>query len=111
MKSFRPLLVLFFAWSLPMLALAATAIQDPTGLGTISRFIEKTLMAMVRIGSVVVALFILIAGYMFAAARGNPGKLSEAKENFVYVFIGALLILGAWVIATVIGGTVNQILS
>ena len=109
MKSFRPLLVLFFAWSLPVLALAA-GIENPIGVSTISQFIEKTLMAMVRIGSVVVALFILIAGYMFAAARGNPGKLSEAKENFFYVFIGALLILGAWVIATVIVGTVNQIL-
>jgi len=42
-------------------------------------------------------------------ARGNSSKLDEAKKNFVYVIIGALLILGAWVIATLIGGTVTQL--
>lgn len=85
-------------------------ICNPVDVDTISQFIELVLRAMVRIGGVVVALFILIAGYMFVAARGNVNKLQEARENFWYVFLGAILILGAWVIATVIEGTVVQIL-
>jgi hypothetical protein len=47
---------------------------------------------------------------MYVAARGNAGKITEAHENFKYVIYGAILILGAWVIATIIGGTVTQIL-
>ena len=64
---------------------------------------------MVQVGLPVVALFMLIAGYKFVSARGNSSKLDEAKQNFVYVVIGATLILGAWVIATLIGNTVTQI--
>ena len=85
-------------------------IQNPVGVDSISAFIQLVLQAMVKLGSVVVALFILIAGFMFVAARGNTSKLTEARENCKYVMYGAILILGAWVIATVIQGTVMQIL-
>lgn len=95
----------------PQLASAQSSmIQNPTGVNSVSEFIQRVLEAMVRLGVVVVALFILIAGYMYVSARGNVGKLNEAHENFKYVIYGAVLILGAWVIATVIGGTVTQIL-
>lgn len=100
------LLILF-----PQFALAQSSmIQNPTGVSSVSEFIQRVLEAMVRLGVVVVALFILIAGFMYVSARGNAHKLGEAHENFKYVIYGAVLILGAWVIATVIGGTVTQIL-
>ena len=96
--------------ALPKVALAAGGIQNPTSVGTVNEFIQKVLEAMVRLGIVVVALFILIVGFMYVSARGNVGKITEAHENFKYVVYGAILILGAWVIATIIGGTVTQIL-
>jgi hypothetical protein len=69
-------------------------------ISNIPSFIAMFLKAMVMLALPVVALFLVIAGFKFVSAQGNPGKLGEAKENFVYVLIGALLILGAWVIAT-----------
>lgn len=97
--------------TLPSLAWAAgTVIQNPTGVSSINAFIQKVLEAMVRLGLVVVAFFILLAGFYYISARGNPNKLGEAHENFKYVIYGAILILGAWVIATIVGGTVTQIL-
>lgn len=96
--------------ALPMTVLADTLIQNPTSVNTISDFIVRILQAMVRLGLVVVAFFILLAGFMYISARGNSHKLDEAHENFKYVIYGAVLILGAWVIATIIGGTVTQIL-
>ena len=75
----------------------------------IPRFIAGVLKVMVQIGLPIVALFVLIAGYKFVSAGGNEGKLKDAKENFVYVIIGSLLILGAWVLATLIGNTVGQV--
>lgn len=65
---------------------------------------------MVEVGLPVVALFLLIAGYQFVSAGGNSEQLGKAKENFKWVIIGAVLILGAWVIATMIGNTVTQII-
>ena len=76
---------------------------------TIPTFIAGALKVMVIVALPVIALFIVVAGFMYIMARGNPGKISEAHKNFVYVLIGALLILGAWVIATLIGGTVTQL--
>ncbi len=98
---------------IPVVALAAPAgkLEDPlnSNYSSIPNFISGALKVMVEIGLPVVALFLLIAGYKFAAAGGNPHKLEEAKENFVYVILGALLILGAWVLATLIGNTVTEL--
>ena len=97
---------------LPFIA-AAQGIQDPlnSAFSTIPTFIAGFLKAMVMLALPVIALFLVISGFKFVSAQGNPGKLSEAKENFVYVIIGALLILGAWVIATLINGTVSQLVN
>ena len=80
-------------------------------INTIPSFIATALKAMVLLALPVVALFLVIAGFKFISAQGNSGKLTEAKENFMYVIIGALLILGAWVIATIINGTVSQLVN
>ena len=66
--------------------------------------------AIVLLALPVIALFIVIAGFKFVAAQGNENKISEAKDNLKYVVYGTVLILGAWVIATLIGGTVKQVL-
>ncbi|MBI5470088.1 hypothetical protein HY968_02085 [Candidatus Kaiserbacteria bacterium] len=98
--------------ALPVVA-AAQGVQNPlnSAFSTIPTFIAGFLKAMVMLALPVVALFLVISGFKFVSAQGNPGKLSEAKENFVYVIIGALLILGAWVIATLINGTVSQLVN
>lgn len=103
---YRILLVLL---SLPGFAYAQT-IKNPVGVSTVAEFISQALKSMVLLALPVVALFFVISGFMFVSARGNTHKLQEARENFVYVVIGALLIIGAWVIATMIGGTVTQVL-
>lgn len=93
-----------------VLAQAETTIKNPLGVNSVADFIARALQAMVLLALPVVALFFVIAGFMFISARGNTHKLQEARENFVYVIIGGLLIIGAWVIATMIGGTVTQVL-
>ena len=72
-------------------------------------FIRGALLVLVKVSIPILTLFIVWSGFLFVTARGNSGKLETAKSNFVYVIIGALLILGAWVIATLIGGTIKQL--
>ncbi len=96
---------------------AAGIVQAETGLGnplnksfsTIPAFLAGALKVLVIVALPLITLFVVVAGFMFIKARGNPTELTKAKENFVYVIIGALLILGAWLIATLIGGTVSQL--
>lgn len=41
-------------------------------------------------------------------ARGNEDKLSEAKQNFLYVIIGTAIVFSAWGLANILAGTVEQ---
>lgn len=76
---------------------------------SVPSFIEGVLRTIVVVALPIITLFIVIAGFMFVKARGNPGEITDAKRNFFYVMLGAILILGAWVLATLIAGTVTQL--
>lgn len=87
-----------------------TCLQNPLRFTSIERFIEGALQAMVMIALPIISVFIIWAGFMFVKARGKPNEISDAKKNLTYVLIGATLILSAWVLATLIGSTVSQLL-
>lgn len=61
------------------------------------------------IGAVVAVMFIVYSGFKFVTAQGNPDKIKEARNTFMWSVIGTLILLGAWVIATIIQGTVNEL--
>lgn len=86
-------------------------LQNPLNFCSIPDFLAGALKALAIIALPIISLFIVISGFLFLTAQGNEQKLSKAKMNFLYVVIGALLILGAWIIATLIAGTVNQLVS
>lgn len=90
---------------------AQTGLQNPlnSNFSSVPAFIAGALKAISLIALPVISLFFVISGFMFVMARGNEEQLKKAKTNFVYVVIGALLILGAWIIATIIAGTVSEI--
>ena len=80
-----------------------------SSFSSIPNFIAGALKVMVQVAIPIIALFMVYAGFKFVTARGNSEQITSAKENFMYVIIGAILILGAWVIATLIGGTISQV--
>lgn len=88
----------------------STCLQNPLRFSSIERFIEGVLQAVVMIALPIIVAFMVYAGFKYIFARGNAGAISEAHRNFSYVIIGTILILGAWVLATLIGGTVTQLL-
>ena len=96
----------------PLYAMAADGVLESplnAAFSSLPGFIEGALKALVMIALPILTLFIVYSGFLFISAQGNSSKLEEAKKNFAYVIIGAILILGAWVIATLIGGTVSQL--
>ena len=94
---------------LPALLLADELKNPLPNFPTVAKFVEGVLKAVTYVALPIIALFIVYAGFKYVLARGNESKITEAHKNFVYVFIGALLILGAWVLATLIGGTVTRL--
>ncbi len=104
--------LVFFAFTAIAFAAdgAKAGIPNPLKFGTVPEFIAAALQAMVMISLPILTIFIVYSGFLFVSARGNSSQLEKAKSNFLYVIIGSILILGAWVIATLIGGTVTQLI-
>lgn len=81
------------------------------GISNINQFIETALEIILTIGVPVIAFFIIWAGFNFVTANGNEAKLKTAKAQLYGAVIGAAFILGAWVIATAIGATANELVN
>ena len=116
MKYARPILLFALGAFVPGLFLAAdctggaNCLSNPLpNFPTVAKFVEGVLKAVVYVALPIIALFIVYAGFKYVFAQGNESKITEAHNNFKYVLIGALLILGAWVLATLIGNTVTQL--
>lgn len=90
-------------------AITATEFKNPLGIKSIAELVSTFLKVMVLVALPIISLYVVYSGYLFIAARGNPEKLGDAKANFLYVIIGSVFILGAWVFASIIGGTIVEI--
>lgn len=95
--------------TVPTLLFAALDNPLNSNFSSVPAFIAGALKALALIALPIISLFLVFSGFLFLTAQGNEQKLKTAKTNFLYVVIGALLILGAWIIATLIAGTVSQI--
>lgn len=88
-----------------------TGIKNPLGksISDIPTFIQTILGFVLLIGVPIIVLAIIYAGFLFVTAQGNSEKLTMAKTTLLYTLIGAALLLGSFVIAKAIKGTVDQI--
>src|ERR1035437_3161051 len=70
-------------------------------------FIQTILTGFLKIGIPIVALAVIYCGFLFVFARGNPEKLTKAKDSLLWTLVGAGVLLGAWAIAQMISATVT----
>lgn len=95
---------------LPLLSFAQGGeFKNPLRFQTVEAFVEGALQAFVYIAIPAIGFFIVLSGLQFIIAQGDPAKLGKAKQNFFHVIIGASLILGAWALAVLIKGTIDQL--
>lgn len=84
----------------------------PNPLGNVDSFeklIKAILDAAFIIGLPVAVLFIVLAGFRFIWARGNPGQLESAKHNLLYTIVGIGVFFGAWTLAKIIAATIKAL--
>lgn len=86
-------------------------LENPLQFDTISQFLDAMLGAVVTIAGPIVVLMLVYSGFLFVKAQGNPEKLTDAKKAIMWTIIGAVIVLGAFVLSGAIEGTVNQIKS
>jgi hypothetical protein len=79
------------------------------GVNNLETLAIRILDILTKIGSILVIIMIVLTGYKYVVAQGNPAKLTKAHESLRYTLLGAVLVLGAYVIAQVICNTANEI--
>jgi hypothetical protein len=84
-------------------------LQNPTGNGSLQSFLAAAFKGLVKVSLPVITVFIVYSGFLFVTAQGRPAQLDIAKRNLFFSLLGALLILSAWVLANIIGGTVTNL--
>jgi hypothetical protein len=85
------------------------SITNPLGNTTITQFVKDLLDIVITIGVPIAVVMIIIAGLRFVTAGGNDTKISDARKMLLWTVIGTAVLLGAWLIATAIEGTINAI--
>lgn len=89
-----------------------TGLENPlknAGINELPDLIVAILKFVLTIGIPIITLAIIYSGFLFVTAQGNQEKLKTAKKAILYTIIGAALLLGSYVIANAIKGTVDQV--
>jgi hypothetical protein len=84
-------------------------VKNPLKVKNIQDLLAVILSAVVQISIPFLVLALMWVGFLFIAARGNPEKLSKAKQALFFTLLGALIILGAQTLSTVLSGTIEQL--
>lgn len=84
-------------------------LENVLNVDTIQELLAVILSAVVQIAIPFLVLAVMYVGFLFVAARGNPEKLSKAKQALFFTLLGALIILGAQTLSIVLSGTIQQL--
>lgn len=95
--------------------LAVTAAQPtiPTqGLPNFGELVAFVFTWSLNILGIVVFVMIFYAGFQLFTPGGNTAKVNEAKSQMANAILGAIILLGAWIILytinpDLVGGTFN----
>lgn len=81
------------------------------GIGNDLGTVLKNIIGLVvlPIGAVIAVLAFIWTGFMYVKAQGKPGEIEKANKSLLYTSVGTAILLGAWTIAELINGTVNQL--
>ena len=84
-------------------------IDNPIKYNTLLDFVNAILQIVIQVGTPILVLAIVYVGFLFVKARGNSSELENAKTTFFWTIIGAAIVLGAFVISTVIENTISNL--
>ncbi|KKU70466.1 MAG: hypothetical protein UX94_C0005G0028 [Parcubacteria group bacterium GW2011_GWA2_47_21] len=86
-----------------------TGFPNPLCSTSIYCFLKGFINILLKIGIIVAAVFIIYSGFLFVTAGGDTAALKNARTAFVGAVIGTAVLLGSWLIATVLNETVGQV--
>ncbi len=84
--------------------------NDPVGRTNpdFAIFVENIVQSLVVILFPIVILLFIYTGFLFVKAQGKPAELEKARSAFVWSFVGAMLVLGAWALLHIVENTMSN---
>lgn len=107
-KIIRNSYIAFIVAVLPAVATAQTVeITNPLAADNVTEFLALIMDVITTLSVPVIALAIIISGFLFVTAGGNSEQIDKAKRSALYVAIGTGVILGAELIVTILENTAS----
>ncbi len=101
---------LYIASGFVLPTLAHAAIPNPTGFKDLGQVVGAVINIVQVLLIMATTLYLIYAGLMFVTARGEPSKITKARDALLWGMVGAALVLGARVLVTAIQSGVDNIL-
>ena len=89
--------------------ITSAQITNPINAPDLSTLLNDIIDIIILLATPVIVVFVIYAGFLFVTAGGNEAKITSAKKILFWSLVGALILLGARVIATTVQGTVNSL--
>lgn len=84
-------------------------LMNPLKVDSLEELLQIVLAAIVQIGVIVLTIMLVWTGFLFIRARGNPGKITEAKQALFWTVAGGFILLAAEAIGLVIKSTAETL--
>ena len=91
--------------------LAYGQIQNPTKFQSLEQIVLEVVNVVQILLIMATVLYLLYAGLMFVTARGEPAKITKARDALLWGMVGAALVLAARVLVTTLQTSVNNVLN
>jgi hypothetical protein len=80
---------------------------NPITFGTIPDLLLAVLNVLLIIALPIVVLYLIYAGFLYVAARGNPEELKQANRALTFGIIGGVVVAGAFAILQIVSSLVE----
>jgi hypothetical protein len=100
-KQFFKHLIICIAFGLPVV-FSQSAFADSGSVTQVDNFIQGVIQAIAGFGGLVATLFIVVAGFTYITSTGNPERLEKAKKTLLHSGVGLAIIIGAFVISSIV---------
>ena len=96
-------IIVSLSFFLSLLFIATPVFADATGgVSQIQSFIQSVIQVFITLAGAVSVGFFVWGGFGYITSSGNPEKLDQSKNTIKYSAIGLAIVLGAFVLSSVV---------
>lgn len=88
--------------------MGSQSLNNPTVFTSTTDLFVAVLNILMIISTPIVVFFIILAGFKYVTARGNPQQIEEASKALLYGVIGGVVILASTAILAIIKNLVSS---